>query len=259
MRKSAGVLTIIAAMAFFASTVAWAGMGFRVMGGFSHIAYGDFNAFIDTTNTGFGGMARMDNINWVPEIAGEFYYSLMPMLELGIGAGIISGKSDFSISTMNVGASFKHTVKVYPFTTTAYFYPQVPFITMKPYAYGGVGMYYSRITFETSGTFGGDSDGYDADLTDWGFGLHGGGGIEFFVMRTVSFDIGFKVRWADMKGFEGTATDFDGNTRDVFYVSDEIGGYLVYGLADVAEKDDYDEGSVDLSGYSLYAGIKIGF
>lgn len=242
------------------ASTAQAGIGFRVTGGFTHISYSDYNDMAEELNKGFAGLAEVDKINWIPEFGGEFYYSLIPSLDVGIGASIMMGKSDLSYSDLAGSIEAGHNVKSFPITATVYFRPSVPLVSLKPYLYGGTGVYYSRITFDLLISDGTDSMGYDAELTDWGYGLHGGGGFEFSIAPTVSLDIGFRLRWADMKGFEGTATSYpDGETIDVFLIGDTIEGDWVYDIGREEDKGLYEEGSVNLSGYSFYLGIKAGF
>ncbi|MBU8922138.1 MAG: hypothetical protein KOO63_10010, partial [Bacteroidales bacterium] len=128
-----------------------------------------------------------------------------------------------------------------------------------PYLYGGGGLYYSSLDIAFQHFDGVDRTGYDAKLSTWGYGIHGGGGMEFSITPTFSLDIGFKVRWADISGYEGTATLPDGEERDAFFVSDKVDGKLIFEAMPVEEKDNYDEGSVNLTGYTIYIGFKAGF
>jgi hypothetical protein len=70
-----------AAIVVAAAGVSHAGIGFRATGGYSHISYGDFNDWVDEANESLaaGGAGEIDNIKWVPEFGGEFYYSIVPM------------------------------------------------------------------------------------------------------------------------------------------------------------------------------------
>ncbi|HSG28663.1 MAG TPA: outer membrane beta-barrel protein [Candidatus Krumholzibacterium sp.] len=236
-----------------------AGVGFRAIGGFTHISYSDYNEWADDVNESLAGVADVANIRWVPEFGAEFYYTFSPMIEAGLGVGIISGSSDIAVSDLTGTLSLEHGMKAYPLSANLYFRPAVPFVSMKPYVYGGVAMVYSSVDFSLRIPEAGETEGYDADLNAWGLGLHGGGGIEFSIAPKVSLDLGFRLRWADIDGFEGTATSLDGETKDVFLAGEDSGDGFLYGAEDVAEKGNYDEGSVDLSGYSLYIGIKAGF
>lgn len=259
-----GLLSVISAVAIVvaAAGVSEAGIGFRATGGYSHISYGDFNDYADEANEILAGTAKIDNISWIPELGGEFYYSITPMVEIGIGTGMVWGTSDYSISAGLNSMSFEHKMKAFPINATVYFRPRVPFISMKPYIYGGGGRYYTKLDFdeyvkEVTIPY---EERYTAELSSWGWGVHGGGGVEFSIVPSLSLDLGFKIRWASIGGFEGTATDLAGETWDIFmagYTDSDDNWHYEY--RDVEEKDDYDEGKVDLTGYTIYIGFKAGF
>ncbi len=258
-----GLLSVIsvAVILVAAAGVSEAGIGFRATGGFSHISYGDFNDWVDEANESLaaGGAGEIDNIKWVPEFGGEFYYSIVPMFEVGVGAGIMMGNSEYSYTDGDGSVEFEHKIKTFPINANFYFKPNVPFVSMKPYLYAGGAMYYTKLDFGLNFVYLSDEVGYDAELSAWDFGIHGGGGMEFSVLPSLSFDIGFKIRWASIGGFEGTATDLEGETRDVFLAGGTSEGELYYGPEDVALEDEYDEGKVDLTGYTIYIGFKAGF
>ncbi|MCD6380000.1 autotransporter outer membrane beta-barrel domain-containing protein [bacterium] len=239
--------------------------GVRLNVGLSHIAYGDYNDFIETVNKDlvpFG--IELENLSWVPEVQGEVIYSPLPMMTVGFGVGMIYGSAELSSDLIG---NFQHDVKAYPMTVTAYFKPSIPLMPVKPYVYAGAGMYYSKLTFSVNMDQLGA--GWEStDLTKTGFGLHGGAGLEFSIAPMLSLQVGVQGRWAKIKGFKGTGTDIDGNKVDVFLISDdevevEIQGSTVtvpaYGPWDAVDKDKYDEGTLDLTGYGFIVGLKLSF
>jgi hypothetical protein len=150
-------------------------------------------------------------------------------------------------------------VKAFPLTATVYVkLPPLPFA--KPYAFAGGGMYYTKASFDETVTSGGSADESKADLTKWGFGLHGGAGLSFALAPRVGLDVGVKGRWADVKGLTGTATGPDGKPVDVFlaYYTDEEGA-LRFGPEALSDKGAYGEGSVDLSGYAFTLTVTVAF
>jgi len=261
--KIAGIIVFISLLL---SSPAVSDTGARLNVGLSHISYGDYNDYIDNDNEDLAVLnVELENLNWVPEVQGEIMYSPFPMITAGFGAGIIYGSADLSTDILG---EFKHDVRVYPITVTAYFKPSLPLMPIKPYVYAGAGMYYSKLTFSVS--MDELSSGWEStDLTKTGFGLHGGAGLEFSIMPLLSLQIGVQARWADIKGFEGTGTDLDGNETDVFLISDDeveiplAGGGTVtgpaYGPWTEDDKEKYDEGSLDLSGYGFIVGLKLSF
>jgi opacity protein-like surface antigen len=258
------VAAALAALALLAGAVpASAGVGVRVSGGIGYVSYGDFNDFAAYINDEVlapeGVSGTVDAIHWIPEFSGEITIPLAPMLELGVGGGIVSGSSSFSFAVGGNGLDYKHTVKAYPFTATAYVrLPALPFA--KPYAFAGAGAYYTKLTFEETVEESGVSDGFTADLTTWGFGLHGGAGLTFAVSPKISIDLGVKARWASFSGFSGTATARDGTSTDVFLASyiDAVDG-RVFGPESTADAGTYPEGSVDLSGVAFMLAASVSF
>jgi opacity protein-like surface antigen len=263
MKQRASLAALLVLAAALVSASAWAGIGVRVSGGLSYISYGDFNDFADYVNSELlapnEASGEIGSIHWVPEFGGEIVLPLMPKLDLGIGAGAIMGTSEFSLGAGDDRFDYKHTMNAYPIVATAYVrLPLLPFA--KPYAFGGGGLYYAKLTFDETVTTGGASSGFGAELSKWGFGLHGGAGLSFSFSPAVTFDVGVKGRWARITGFEGTATRTDGEVVDIFlasYVDDE--GGLNFGPEAVADKRTYGEGAVDLSGFAFILTLTVAY
>lgn len=244
-----------------------AGVGFRVNGGLAYATYSDFNDYVEYVNEtelpALGIMDKLDDIHWVPEVNGEVLFSLVPSFTIGAGAGFISGKSEFSLSFDSGGYTFetmyKHTVKAYPLSLNGYFYIPVPGIAVKPYLQGGIAAVYSKITFDVELRVLDDVEGLSAELTTWGFALHGGGGVTFAIFPRVSIDLGVRARWANLKGYEGTGAFLGEEEEDVFLAKEEDAEYFSYGPESVENKDQYEEGSVDLTGFAVTLGVMVSF
>ncbi|MCK4235579.1 MAG: outer membrane beta-barrel protein [Candidatus Krumholzibacteria bacterium] len=272
MRALFRVFLLVMVLSFVLSASGEAQVGFRVKGGFSYIAYGEYNDFADNNNemlleAKIAG-AEYDNMNWVPEFGGEVTLSVIPTVTVGLGAGMILGTADFAFSMVTLNANYEHKMKAYPITATGYFKPAVPFTFAKPFFFGGIGLYYSKLTFSESyesSVVMPDTTSYDSELTKCGFGLHGGAGIEFVIAPMVSFELCVMGRWVDIKGYEGTRTRADGTSEDVYLAYDSvyIARYGVdvpyYGPLSVDEKSRYEEGSVNLSGYGFTLGLRVAF
>jgi len=245
-----------------------AGVGFRVTGGISRIAYGDFNRFVDFVNdviaetdtaAGSGPIGQIDHINWVPEASAELLYGIAPPVTVGVGAGIISGSSKFTFDVGGNTLSFRHQVKAYPFTATAYVNIPAPVPFAKPYAFLGGGLYYSKISFTTSVTSNDTTGVSDAELTHWGLGVHGGAGFEFSFAPMVSIDLSVHGRYARIKGYRGTSTLNGAHPEDVFLASFVQAGDVNFGPEPVADLAKFQEGSVDLSGFGVSVAVKVAF
>jgi opacity protein-like surface antigen len=250
MKRLIAIMTVLIVAA--AAVPADAGFSLKLKGGYTYISYGDFNDWVDETNSEIpSGATTIDNINWLPEITAEFTYQFMPSLSGGIGIGYLSGKSDYSISLGGDSFSYVHNVKVMPVLLNVYWEP--PLVTINPFVYGGVGYYVTSLEFDYWLTSGGSRQGYNSEMDKSGFGLQAGGGIRIALMPTMSFDIGVQGRWADISGFEGTATNQDSETVDVYLAKYE--GYFGPQDKDSSEP----EGSVNLSGYTIFIGLTFGF
>jgi len=263
MRHAAAAASCVALVALLAAASASAGIGVRASAGLGYVSYGDFNDFVahldDVVLAANGASGTISSMHWVGEFGGEITAPLVPMLDLGIGFGIIRGSSDFTFSAGGDRFDYKHTVTAYPVTATAYAkLPLVPFA--KPYAFAGVGVYYANASFDEEGTSGGSSSGFSAELTKWGFGLHGGAGLSFALVPRASLDLGVKGRWAKIRGLRGTATATDGAKTDVFlaYYKDADGAPQ-FGPESTADAAKYGEGSVDLSGVAFTLTLRVVF
>jgi hypothetical protein len=250
---------VLFAVAAWAGT-AHAGFGVAVRGGYANIAYGDFNDYVDAANVSLAGVAEMDRISWVPEASAEITFTITSEFSGGVGIGYLKGTSEFGFSIGPDALSYTHSVRAVPLTATAYWEPRMT--SLQPYLFGGVGFYHTQLFFEQSATIGGETASFEADLTKWGFGLHGGAGLRFEIAPPVGFDIGVTGRWASISGFEGTATNQDGDAYDVNLVrdtvDDPIAGQVDYYGPWPAEEE-YEEGTVDLSGFTLFIGVSVAF
>jgi len=240
-------LTVVAA-----AVPAEAGFGIKVKGGYTYISYSDFNDWADATNKEIpSGSPTVDNINWIPEVSAEFTFPLLPAFSGAVGIGYLSGKSDYSVSLGGDSFSYLHKVKVMPVLLNVYWEP--PLVSINPFIYGGLGFYRTNLEFDYGFTSGGSTEGYTSEMEKWGFGLQAGGGIRIELIPTMSLDIGVQGRWADVSGLEGTATSTDGETVDVYLVKSE--GY--FGPEEKGSGE--PEGSVNLSGFTMFIGLTFGF
>ncbi len=240
-----------------------AGIGFRVNGGLSYATYSDFNDYVKHVNEvelpAIGVMGTLNDIHWVPEVNGEVLFSPVPKITIGAGAGFISGKSEFSYMIGFIESKYKHTIKAYPLALTGYFDFSLPGASIDLYLQGGVAAVYSKITFDMKLTDGTNTDGLDAELTTWGYELHGGGGVKLAIFPKVSIDLGIRARWADLTGYEGTGAVIGEGDYDVFLAKDTEEGYVLYGPESVENNDQYEEGSVDLTGFAVTLGVTVSF
>jgi opacity protein-like surface antigen len=266
-------ISTLLAVSLLAGT-SYAGLGIRVSGPTTHLSLGQFNDFVDAFNSEFlaGTPYSYNNLNWVPEFNGEVLYSAMPMLDIGIGAGIMLSTSELAISAGLASSTEKHKLRSYPFTATGYFNPSWPLGPFRPFFYGGAGVYYTSWTYSSAYMGPGTDFSYEWEMTKWGFGLHGGAGFEISILPKLSVDIGFKGRWASFKGFEGKdpvegedvvlATGTITQTVEIspgVYETYIVPVFLPMLPEFVSETASVQEAEIDLSGYSIVFGIKVMF
>ncbi len=263
MRRCAGAAAFLACIALLPALGAAAGIGARATGGLSYVSYGDFNDAVEYANSvaipASGGSGEINSIYWIPEFGGELFVTVLPRLTVAAGGGIMFGKSAYEMETALGDYSYEHAMKAYPLTVTAYLdLPPLPFATTNVFLGGGA--YRASLTFDESASGGSSPEEASADLAAWGFGVHGGGTLEFEIAPTVQFEIGVKLRYAVVEGFEGDRTNPDGSTSPVFLASyTDADGVVTFAPEATADEDAYGEGSVDLSGVAFQIGITVSF
>lgn len=236
----------------------------RLTAGYTRVAYGDYNSFAEGVNKLIAAdpsiTGELGTIHWIPEIGLEAILPIAPRISLGAGAGMLTGSSSFAFSAGGSTLTYEHTVKTYPLSATIRAEIPAPFSFASPYAFAGGGAYRVTVGFEERLAGSGGAVGYDAELSAWGFGLHGGAGFSFAVAPRVGLDVGFRARYAKVDGFAGTATSTEGETAAVvlgLYESD--GGYTVFGPVSAADAAEYGTGAVDLGGFGISLGLHVSF
>lgn len=255
------LITLAIALALTAASVpVEAGFGIKVKGGYSYISYGDYNDWVEESNSGIPPeYPTYEKLHWIPEVSAEFTFPLLPSFSGSIGIGYISGKTDYNVNLGFVSYSYVHRVKSTPIFLNVYWEP--PLKVINPFVYGGVGFYRTILEFDESLTSGGQTEGGNSELDKWGFGLQAGGGVSILLAPTVSFDVGVQGRWADISGFKGTTTDLDGNQEEVYLGKGEVErDNIMYPYYGPATKDSgLEEASVNLSAFTIFIGLTVGF
>lgn len=274
MKRFAAITAVTIFSIYLLAGTAHAGFGIRVGGPATHVSLGQFNSFVDAFNSEYlsGTPYSWNNLNWVPEFNGEILYDVTPMLDVGVGVGIIMSTAELSISAGLESSTDKHKLRSYPFTATGYIDPAWSLGPFKPIFYGGVGLYYTSWDYSTAYMGTGNDFSYEWETSKWGFGLHGGAGFEISILPRLSVDIGIKGRWANFKGFEGK----DPNSGEDVVLASGTMEYIVEVAPDVfelfivptyqplptefvSETETLQEAEVDLSGYSIVVGLKVMF
>lgn len=118
-----------------------------------------------------GGSGRWRRSDWPVTIRGDGYFA-----HHGGDIGAPFGGIDVSVNIFGVMGNAE-----YPFPTTG---------NIKPYVFGGLGLFYSNVNVDYNGAF--EASGYDS-ATDLGFGI--GGGL------TLTPRFGVELRFMDIGGF----------------------------------------------------------
>jgi len=127
MKKLITLAIVLAVTA--ASVPVEAGFGFKVKGGYSYISYGDYNDWVDKTNSSMpDGAPTYDNLHWIPEVSAEFMFPLFPTFSGAVGVGYLSGKADYNFNIGADGLSYVHRVKSMPLLLNVYWEPPLEVI-----------------------------------------------------------------------------------------------------------------------------------
>jgi outer membrane protein with beta-barrel domain len=120
-----------------------------------------------------GADARWHRPDWPVAVRGDGYFAHHGG---DIGGGAVFGSIDLSINIFGVLGSAE-----YSFPTTS---------TLKPYVFGGLGLFYSSVNVDYNGAF--NDNAYDSS-TDLGLGI--GAGLYF------THNFGMELRFMDIGGF----------------------------------------------------------
>ncbi len=263
MRRRAGATAFLACIVVLAAGGSAAGIGVRATGGLSYVSYGDFNDAVEYANSvaipAAGGSGEINSIHWIPEFGGEMFVTVLPRLTVAAGLGILSGSSAYETETGLGGYSYEHGMKAYPVTVTAHLdLPPLSFLKTRVSLGGGA--YRAGLTFDERTIEGSTTSQAAADLAAWGFGVHGGAALDFELAPTVTFEVGVKLRYAVVDGFEGDRRNPDGSATPVFLASyTDADGVVRFAPESTADRDLYGEGSVDLSGVAFQVGVAVSF
>lgn len=258
MKRKGMLAAALAAACVLAGRASAGEVGLRVTGALAYVAYGDYNGFVDDVNARMAAetlaSGEVSSMHWMPSLAAEALYSFTPALTAGIGAGFLRGSAAFDIVVGGESLSFEHTVTSYPLTGTIYATIPAPLGRVAPYVFGGGGAYYTKLTFDERTE---PEASYEAELGAWGFGLHGGAGVAIAIAPRLSAEIAVSGRYAKVRGFTGTGTSGEGTEEDVVLAVSKDGGPAKYGPAPAPLAGSFDEGSVDLSGFTLLVAVRV--
>lgn len=225
-------------------------------------------------------------INWGLEFGGE---AILTLGTIGVGGGfeyLRRGKdSELSITVPPTQETYVGSIdpkfSVLSLYGNFYFFlPSTP--PLNVYLYAGPDLHFGKITttFEeyynwVAGTYSW-KDTQETEATATGIGFHAGVGLEYDIASNVAFFIEGKAKYCKIKGWEGEYTFTGTETGFSPYIESGEGTLYFYEVENLPGKwystvemqetrpsgvgiRDVEEFSVNLTGFSLRAGIVIKF
>jgi len=267
------------------------GLSFKLTGGYGTAKVGDINVYAQDLDSFFSATAEESDLTKEGKFKdltaglnfeGEIMVKLFENLGIGVGTEYIRLNNESVVSLTQDEAQiykgfFRPRITAVPVHLSVYyFYPIIS--SMKFYLKAGVGYYFGK----ASVTYRVDQDDpvaglywerTESEITDQGFGYHGGFGYEFDIGSNFVFFIEGKGRFCKLKSWKGDSTYANSdevttqNSGTMWYYEelDSATGNS-YSRIVISEEppDDPDFTNVrefegDFSGISFAAGIKIKF
>ncbi len=217
------------------------GFTLKATGGYGTMTTGDYNTmgnsmfqFLNDMGDLYAGTptGEFKKLNLGFEFEAEVILNLSAGFGLGVGVGYImrSNESTMGLTIPLQGSlsmSISPDVTAIPISLSAYYFaPRM--VSLKPYAYAGLGYYIGRIEAVTRTdivplTPPAAWTKTDAKIKDQGFGFHVGGGLEFKLVPKVSLFIEGKARYCKLTSWEGDESYIDSDG-----LTDETSGKLWY-------------------------------
>lgn len=291
MKRKLAILTTTIFVFFSLAGMSQAqGISIKLFGGYGTMTTGDFNTFGESMDkytddaVAFLGLTKegeFKKLNMGLEYGGEIIVKLPGGLGIGVGAGYIqrSNESEINLEEPLIGSmsfTLEPDFTVIPLTCSLYYFlPSPPLVNI--YVNGGAGYYFGTVkhTFgldlqiiglppEQSQTVG--------DVKSQGIGFHGGIGLEFNMGSNIGLFVEGKGRYCKLKSWEGdetsTGTLGSGTESGTMWFLDQYDGATGQWYSVIMLSEDQPSGpdvqnvrefEVDLSGFSIRAGIRIKF
>jgi len=274
------------------------GFKFKLTGGYGTISVGDYNTYgedmekflddysslIEQLGWSVSREGEFKKMNWGLEFEGE---AILTLGTFGIGGGfgyLRRGKeTEMSISVseagFTMGGTIKPTFSIISLHSSFYFFVPIP-PPLNIYLYAGPALYRGKITstmteYERETGWVDWSEESELEATATSFGFHGGVGLEIDIASNIAFFIEGKGRYAKLSGWEGEVTyterenggswteSLDGT---IYFYEEEMLPGRWYSTVEMDDSKpsgawarNVEEFSVNLTGFSLRAGIVIKF
>lgn len=280
-RKLIFFLTLVLTFSFVRVSQAQQRFSLRLLGGMGILSPEDINRGIEGWNDFLADLwevfqeGEVKPINLGYEFGGDIVINVTPNFGIGIGAGYIQGaktsEQTFS-SDYGVGGTITNKPKIRAIPIKLSLFYTLPLNNSVNVVFnGGGGLYFAKYSYN----FRVDANGFlmegNQDASANGFGFHGGIGFEFNLAPNIAFILEGQGRYAKIDGFEGESVYSE--TGDSPYTEEGTLYYVegsdmgkTYRIVYIYEEKPSGvgiikvrEATVDFSGFTLMAGIKIRF
>ncbi|MFB0565699.1 MAG: hypothetical protein ACETWK_08490 [Candidatus Aminicenantaceae bacterium] len=261
----------------------------KITGGISSLLLGDVNSYLKDASqyqidnlkpAGYIAEREFENFHAGKDLEITALVSISERLFFTISTGYVVAKEEKNTLVLNssfstLTSTLNHKVKAVPITLGInYTFPLSS--NSRVYLFTGGGFYFSKFSeageklLDLKSGEKGYTKSFSADTKATGFGCYSGLGFEFGISKTISFLIETNARFAKISGFSGTsrskfnASEYE-EAFDLYYY--EFFGSFPENLYKALNLPDSEHGSrlrvlrdatIDLSGISLKAGLKIG-
>jgi len=261
----------------------------KITGGISSFVLGDVNAYIEDTlrfkaddleSAGYVIDRELEKFHAGRDIEISILIPIAQHFHLTIGSGYLSAEKENNTYILNSSFStltgiLNHTVKAIPISLGIHYSLRVS-TKSRLYLFSSGEFYFSKFLesgeqrLDLKSGFPGYDHTWDAETKATGLGFSGGLGFELGLSSNISFLIEAKGRFARISGFSGTGTSRYDSSKDELDIHLYYYEFTVSALEDsyrMLDLPNADHGFplavlrdavIDLSGFSLKAGIKIG-
>lgn len=263
--------------------------GFLLSCGMNYFSVGDWNNYLELDTKFWKDMANLfgykaggdfKKIHLGSHLSGEVIFFLNPRLGISVGSGYMYGHSDGDSSKIvshhqlfTESSTHDTEISAIPIVLGIYyFFPVSPRVNL--YLNTGLGYYFGKWFDEYHHEWGGYWEVIKQRASGGNFGLHGGIGLEYNLMPSLSLVIETCGRYAKIGGLEGYYDYKNSNNlvdyyRGILYYYEfdlswmGLEWYPVVKLADKRPSSptfrNIRKAELDFSGFVLRAGIRISF
>ncbi len=260
-------------------------LAFRFYGGMTHVMSKDNNSSVEATNELLdlydpGHKGYFEKFCCGINLGGELFYLISKNIGVGIGIELIRLRSESNLSyglDVPIVQTTTYGIKAFPITLNVHYIMPVTSL-LNAYISLGTGLYFMDLDFTSdflwdSGSLDIEDQTYTFQTKKGTLGIQVRWGIEVFVFKNISFQVGGTGRYAKFSDISGDWTrqgynlgeghfDESGSNHFFWYYEESIEGtnypQVVFSETAPTGMANARKGKIHLSGLSFTAGIKIG-